>query len=102
MTRNLPPIHAGDSLVVAVTVADGAAPLDLAGASVTARLRGETGAVLPLQVAVEDAAAGRFVISLAAGAVTAGRWRLQARVALPNGEAQTVTDATLTAERSIF
>ena len=24
------------------------------------------------------------------------------RVALPNGEAQTVTDATLTAERSIF
>lgn len=102
MTDILPAIHAGDSLVVQVDVVDGAAPLNLAGATVTARMRSQTGAEIPLQVAVTDAAAGRFVMSVAAGAVTEGVWRLQARVALPGGEAQTVTEANVTAARSIL
>lgn len=102
MTDRLPPIHAGDSLVIAVTVSDGGAPLDLAGATVTARMRSQTGEVIPVQVSVDAPAAGRFVMSVAAGAVTAGDWRVQGRVALPGGEAQTVTEALLTAKRSIL
>jgi hypothetical protein len=102
MSEFLPAIHAGDSLVVQVDVADGSGALNLTGATVTAALRSQTGAEIAVQAAVTDASAGRIVLSVPAAAITAGVWRMQARVALPNGEAQTVTDARLTAQDSIL
>lgn len=102
MSDFIPALHAGDSLVVQVDVADGSGALDLTGATVAAVLRSQTGAEVAVQAAVTDASGGRFVLSVPAGVITPAVWRVQARVTLPNGEAQTVTDARVTAQESIL
>lgn len=102
MSDVLPPIHAGDSLVIGVTVSDGAGPLSLSGATVVAKAQATTGASVTLTATVTDAAAGEITISLPAATIAEGVYAVQARVTLPSGEAQTVTDARLTVQRSVL
>lgn len=102
MSDFLPAIHAGDSLVIRVTVSDGDGPLALTGATVAAKAQATTGASVTLSATVTNAAQGEITVSLPAATIAEGVYAVQARVTLPNGEAQTVTDARLTVQRSVL
>lgn len=102
MSRPIPPIHAGDSLLIEVTVREGGAPMNLAGATVAAAASSITGASVAIAAAFTDAAAGQFTLSIPAGLIGEGVYNIQARVALPSGEAQTVIAQQLTVQRSVL
>lgn len=112
-------IHAGDDLVITVTVTeDGTAngtPVDLSGAEAITFAAapwvelGETAAravtkTLGAGIAITDAAAGKFAITLAPAdtAALGGRYTHQARVTDALGKRSTVMTGILEVEASIL
>lgn len=92
-------IGATDSFVLDVPITDNGTPLNLTGATITARAEGPNGAIVTPATSVP--VAGTVRISTAAGALAEGVWRIVLTVALAGGAGvQTVLDGELSVTAS--
>lgn len=90
-------IYEGDTLVCLVTVIDqgtGGAR-NLAGATITGGAANIHGTTVDGDIAITDAAAGKFTITFTAGELKVGAWKMQARVEI-GSESQIVAEEPIT------